>query len=55
MFLTIKSNLHFNCILMLNWLFEIELFFDIETVFSELFNVQLFWRVTVCKQNLYWY
>ena len=28
------------------------LFFNIE---NELFNIELFWRVTVCKQNLYLY
>ena len=33
MFLTIKPYLHLNCVLMLN-LFEIELFFDIKTVFT---------------------
>ena len=34
MFLTIKPYLHLNCMLMLNELFEIELFFDIKTVFT---------------------
>ena len=29
-----------------------ELFFDIET---ELFNIELFWHLIVCIQNLYLY
>ena len=37
---------------MLNCIIEIELFFDIET---NLFNIELFWHLTVCKQNLYLY
>ena len=33
-----------------------ELFFDIETVHkTELYNIELFWHLTVCKQNLYLY
>ena len=31
-----------------------ELFFDIEIVL-DLFNIGLFWHLTVCKQNLYLY
>ena len=34
MFLTIKPYLHLNCVLCLTELLEIELFFDIETVFT---------------------
>ena len=34
-------------------------FFDIETVFTlnwtELFNIELFWHLVVCKQNLHLY
>ena len=40
---------------MLNWIIWYRNVFDIETVFTqtELFNIELFWRLTVCKQNLY--
>ena len=38
---------------MLNWIISNrELFFDIET---EMFNIELFWRFTEGKQNLYLY
>ena len=61
MFLTIKLYLHLNCVLMLNWIvwnrtvFDIEIDFDIETLLAELLNIELFWHLTVCKQNLYLY
>ena len=29
-----------------------EMFFDVETA---LFNIEVFWHLTVCKQNLYLY
>ena len=32
-----------------------ELFFYVETVLTDLFNIELFWHLTVCKQNLYLY
>ena len=32
-----------------------ELFFDIESVLTELFKIELFLHLTVCKQNLYIY
>ena len=42
---------------MLNWIIWNGTVFDIETVFTltELFNIELFWHLTVCKQNLYLY
>ena len=36
MFLTIKPYLHLNYVLMLNELFEMELFFYIETIYTKL-------------------
>ena len=32
-----------------------ELFFDIETQLTqnELFNIELLWHLTVCKENIY--
>ena len=35
---------------MLNWIVWNGTVFDIET---DLFNIELFWHLTVCKQNLY--
>ena len=32
----------------------LELFLTLE-VLTELFNIELFWHLTVCKQNLYSY
>ena len=32
-----------------------ELFFDIDFDKTELFNIELFWHLTVCKQNMYSY
>ena len=57
MFLTIKLYLHLNCVLMLNWIVWNETAFDIETVLTliELFNLELFWNLTLCKKNLYLY
>ena len=57
MVLTIQLYLHLNCVLMLNWIIWNGTVFDIETVFTltELFNIELFWHLTVCKQNLYLY
>ena len=57
MFLAIKLYLHLNCVLMLNWIVWNRTVFDIEIVFilNWMFNIELFWHVTVCKQNLYLY
>ena len=52
MFLTIKPYLHLNYVLMLNWIIWNRTDFDIET---ELFNIELFWHLIVCKENLYLY
>ena len=54
MFFTIKLYLHLNCLLMLSWIVwngTLKLCL-LET---ELFNIELFWHLTVCKQNLYIY
>ena len=48
MFLKIKLYLHLNCVLMLNWIVWNGTLFDIET---ELFNIELFWYLTTCKQT----
>ena len=32
-----------------------EVLFDIETVFTLTFNIELFWHLTVSKQNLFLY
>ena len=37
---------------MLNWMVWNGTVFDFET---ELFNIELFWHLTVCKHNLYLY
>ena len=56
MFLTIKLNLHQNCKLMQNWIVWNGTVFDIENVLTlNWFNIELFWHLTVCKQNLYLY
>ena len=38
---------------MRNWIGWNETVFDIETVLT--LNIELFWHLTVCKQNLYLY
>ena len=43
---------------MLNWIFKNKTVFDIETVYLgeiKLFEIELFWYLTVCKQKLYLY
>ena len=41
---------------MLNWIVWNGTVFDIETVLTlNWFNIELFWHLTVCKQNLYVY
>ena len=44
--------LRLNCVLMLNWIVWNGTVFDIGT---ELFNTDLFWHLTLSKQNLYLY
>ena len=43
--------------LMLNWIVWNGTVFYFEAVLTliELFNIELFWHLTVCKQNLYLY
>ena len=41
--------LHLNCVLLLNWIVWNGTIFDIETLLTQ----ELFWHLTVCKQNLY--
>ena len=44
-----------NCVLVPNWIIWNGNVFDIETVYlywAELFEIELFWRLTVCKQAL---
>ena len=57
MFLTIKLYLYLNWVLMLNWILWNLSVFDIELYIheTELFNIEMFWYLTVCKQNLYLY
>ena len=57
MFLTIILYWHLNCVLILNWIVWNGTVFDIETLLTltELFNIEVFWRLTVSKQNLYLY
>ena len=43
---------------MLNWIVLNGIVFDIWTVYlclNELIEIKLFWRLTVCKQNVYKY
>ena len=42
---------------MLNWIVWNGTVFDIETLFTLnwVFNIELFWHLTVCKENLYFY
>ena len=46
-----------NCGFMLNWVVWNGTVFDIETVLAlnRLFEIELFWHLTVCKQKLYLY
>ena len=58
MFLTIKLYLHLNCVLMVNWIISNRtVFFTLKLYLhlTELFNIELFWHVTACKENLYLY
>ena len=54
MFLTIKLYLNLDCVLMVNWIISNGTVFDIESQ-TDLFNIELFWHLTVCKQNLHLY
>ena len=40
---------------MLNWIFEINVFltFKLYLRSTELFEIELFWHLTECKQNLF--
>ena len=40
---------------MLKWIVWNRTVFDIETVLTELFEIELFWHLTVCGQKLYLY
>ena len=42
---------------MLNWIVLNRTVFNFETVLmlNELFNIELFWHLTVCEENLYIY
>ena len=42
---------------MLNWIAEMELFLTLKLYLrkTELFNIELFWHLTECEQNLYLY
>ena len=52
-----KDQIELNCILMLNWIVWNGTVFDIETIlcYNELFEIELFWHLTVCIQRLYSY
>ena len=51
------GQIELNCILMLNWIVWNTTVFYIRTVlrYTELFKIELFWHLTVCKQKLYLY
>ena len=56
MFLTIKPYLYLNCVIMLNWIIwngTVFLVLKLYLHLIELFNIELFWHLTLCKQNLY--
>ena len=58
MFLTIKLYLHLNSVLMLNRIVWNGTVFDIETLLILnwiVIYIELFWHLTVCKQNMYLY
>ena len=49
---------HWNCVLMLNWIVWNSTVFDFETAYlcwTELFEIELFWHLTVCGENLFLY
>ena len=51
---TWSVQIELNCVLMLNWIVSNWTVFDIETVLrqTELFEIELFWCLDICKQNL---
>ena len=51
------GQIELNCILMLNWIVWNRTVLGIETVLgkTELFKIELFWYLTVCKRKLYLY
>ena len=48
-----KGPILLNSIIMLNWIVWNETVFDIEPVLR--LNIELFWHLSVCEQNLYLY
>ena len=50
------TQIELNCVLTLNWIVWNRTDFDIETAYlceNELFEIKLFWYLTVCKQKNY--
>ena len=49
------GQIELNCILMLNWIVWNGTVFDIEPILTLnwMFEIEQFWHLTVCKQNLY--
>ena len=48
------GQIELKCVLILNWITWNRTVFDIKTIFTitELLKIELFWYLTVCKQNI---